>query len=76
MTFHEEVAFRRSRELQFDIDMEEHETPTTQIPTPVSPRTYIQREEPKEILDQYDHVKPVELVERSLDAPATKRKHA
>ena len=38
VTFHEEAAFRRSKELQFDINMEEHENPSIEIIVHESPQ--------------------------------------
>ena len=73
VTFHEEVAFRRSREIPLDAGLEEQEAPTADgesLDEPSSPKD--QREESKEGL-----VAPAEEpLERLLEDPPAKRRPA
>ena len=67
VTFHEEVAFRRSREISIDAGLEEQEAPAVSdgsLDEPPSPKE--QREESQERLDA-----PVEEpIERFLEDPS------
>jgi hypothetical protein len=74
VTFDEEAAFKRSKELQLDIEMEE--TEASQIQVSESSSSDMQREELDEPLDLDDLVEPIEHVERPLDVPQSKRKPA
>ena len=67
VSLHEEVAFKRSKELQLDTEMEESEA--SQVQVSESSSSDMQREELDEPLDLDDLVEPTERVERPLDAP-------
>lgn len=70
MTFHEEVAFRRSRELPNDADMEEQEAPASVSPDHESTQSDEQREEARE-----PFVDPTgKSVEIPLEVPPVKRR--
>ena len=78
VTFDEESTFRRSRESHIAIDMEEHEAPrAAKVPILDAPRLDIRRVE-HDVRDDHinptDLVEPVEPLERSRDAPPTKRR--
>ena len=74
VTFHEEVAFKLSKEIQCDSYMEEHETPMMGEQYSGSLHLDVQREEPKVFLYSVAPEEPVEMVDRSLDeCPAKKR---
>lgn len=64
VTFHKEVAFRKSKELPLDSDSE----PTS--PKVGSPSSSSQREENEDDLS----LEPIETLERSLEEPPTKRR--
>jgi hypothetical protein len=68
VTFHEEAAFKKSRELQ-------HESETVQPASPSSENEERddQREEPREGPSN-EPLEPVEVLERNLEEPPTKRK--
>ena len=77
VTFDEEVAFQRSREVLADVDMEELETPCNdETPIPDSPRTNVQREELDAPVDLVDPMETIEPLERPIDAPPLKRRLA
>jgi hypothetical protein len=67
VSFHEEAAFKRSKELQLDTKMEEPEA--SQVQVSKSSSSDMQREELDESLDLDDPVEPIEQVEKPLDAP-------
>ena len=70
VTFHEEVAFRRSREIPLDARLEEQEAPATDgesLEEP--PSSKAQREESEEGLDAPTE----EPLERLEDPPAKRR---
>ena len=56
--------------------MEENENPSTKFTVPDSPCPEIQREESDELSDSIDHIEPVELSKRSLEALPTKTRPA
>ena len=71
VTFHEEVAFRRSREISIDAGLEEQEVPTASggsLDEPPSPKG--RREEFEERLDALAE----EPIERLLEDPPVKRR--
>lgn len=71
VTFHKEVAFRRSRETSIDVGLEEHEALATSgdsLNEPPSPDG--QREESEERLD----APAEEPIERLLEEPPVKRR--
>ena len=73
VTFHEEVAFRRSKETSIDAGLEEHEAPAVSgdsLDEPPSPKD--QREESEEGLD----APAEEPIERLLEEPPVKRRPA
>ena len=74
VTFHEEAVFKRSKELPLDTEVEESETPQIQAPVSETSNLDMQMEELDERLDQIDPVEPIEQVDRSLEAPQTKRR--
>ena len=57
MTFQEEVAFKRSKELQCDSNMVEHETLMMEDPDSSSPHSDVERENPEESLDSLELAK-------------------
>ena len=70
VTFHEEVAFHRSREIPIDAGLEEQEAPAASgesLDEPPSPKD--QREESEEGLDAPTE----EPLERLLDPPSKRR---
>ena len=76
VTFHEEAVFKRSKELPLDIEVEYFETPQVHVPVSETSSLDMQMEELDEPLDQIDPVEPIEQVDRSLEAPQTKRRLA
>ena len=64
VTFHEEAAFRKSKELSLDSDSK----PTS--PKVGSPSSSSEREENEDVLS----LEPTETLERSLEEPPTKRR--
>ena len=73
MIFHEEVAFRRSRETSIDAGLEDHEAPASSgdsLDEPPNPDG--QREEFEERLDAPTE----EPIERLLEEPPVKRRPA
>ena len=68
--------FKCFKELQLDIEVEEYETPRIHVPVSKTSNLDMQMEELDEPLDQIDLVEPIEQVDRSLEAPKTKRRPA
>ena len=60
--FHEEYAFKRSKEFPYDIDTKEHDTSMLEFPKIDSTHPNFQRENPTELL--------------FIDEPPTKRRYA
>jgi hypothetical protein len=72
VSFHEDVSFKSSKELDLDTNMEDLEASLVQFLESSSPD--MQREDLDEPLDLDDPMEPIEQVERTLDAPQYKRK--
>ena len=73
VTFHEEVAFKRSKYIRCDLDMEEHEALMMEDLDSSSPHSYFEMENLEECSDSLVHEEPIEIVKRSLDVPLAKQ---
>ena len=74
VTFDENEVFQRSKESHPVSYEEEREAPTIEIIVPDYPHVDIKREEPDEHIDSIDLMDKVEPIERSIDAPPSKRR--
>ena len=72
MTFHEEAAFKRSKELECDLETKEAEAPISKDHDDDSSPSDVYRENPRNHAELPAIDEPIELV----DEPPTKRRSA